>query len=177
MKKIKQISFEGAINDAVKVSMIQEADDKIIQTVWSSIKLTDLRAFLIEVYAHFDDMEPGMIASIVTEPSIHQELMELRTTLPGVKFKVDRDEIVTSMFSGDAKCDVVADGKSMLMAIGTLLRKNGFKSKAFNDDLTYTGKITINQWVEDFRYGFERRSDEQLQAELQGLLEPEIGAW
>lgn len=136
----------------------------------------DLPLFLIELASYYGDIEGVASKHVTQDPAVLAALQGLRTALPGVAIEANERFVLASTFSGDARADVTDASLSVLTALAKLLTTNGFKTKAFQG-AEYTGDLTAHLWLEDFRYGFKRRSDEKLQEELEGLLKPDIGAW
>lgn len=173
MTTIHKISLDGS---AVKVHVIDPSRPTAAGHRMYTTTLAELPLFLIEMFAFYTDVEELSSRMVITDAAVGASVVGLTTAIPGVSIEANESVVIASAFSGDAKGEVAGAGSSVVHAIGTLLRQNGFKTKAFDGE-TYNGDLSVTQWMEDFRYGFARRSDEKLQEELAGLLQPDIGAW
>lgn len=85
------------------------------------------------------------------------------------------DNITVGTKNGDTPNSVViGEGPTTIQAMADLLRSQGFESKYKHDR---EGPVTAITWLEGFNYGFDRKSNEILQAEMESITAPDKGAW
>jgi hypothetical protein len=168
MKAIQKIILDGS---TTQVNLI---DNDAVEV--HHVPLAELPFFLIELAVTDKGIDAAATATITHSPEIVQAIQDVKTALAGIGLDATTAGVFATTFCGDTRDEITAMSDSVLNAIAKLLRESGFKSKAF-DGRSYTGNLTCVEWLEGFRYGFIRASDEKLQQELEGMLQPEIGAW
>jgi len=170
MKSIQKISLVGTLAN------VQVNDAALGVTSYYSTSLKELPYFLIELAVVSEGLDPVNSSNVVDTPQTLAAMQEIKVCLAGIALDASTTGVFAQTFCGDTKSEVTAMSDSVLNAIAKLLRDGGFQSKAFVGD-DYTGDLTCVEWLEAYRYGFARASDEKLQQELEGMLQPEIGAW
>lgn len=89
-----------------------------------------------------------------------------------ILYSQDAEKFIAKIKNGDTGHFETGEGDRALEALSDLARSHGFKSKLPDD-----GGLTLLQWFTDFQYGFNRISDDLLNAELEGIYAPEKGSW
>lgn len=171
MKAIQKIALVG--HDKVQVTLFDETlPVEVHQTT-----LEELPYFLIELAAVNNGIDATATSSITHDSAVVNSVQGIKTALAGVGLDATSAGVFATTFDGDSKDEVTAMSDSALNAIAKLLTAGGFKSKAFDGGVLFNGNLTCVAWMEAYRYGFKRASDEKLKEELEGILQPEIGAW
>lgn len=147
------------------------------------VDATHLSALLVELHSMYE-VQPFTINEIETDDASARKLLGILTSIKGVSvtFNTKDSNFVASVRNGDSGHDEYGFGDSAVAAMAQLARDQGFKSVAFDSLRTMESgallvRTTYLTWIEDFRYGFTRRSDEVLAAEMASLVDPHAGGW
>lgn len=169
--KIEVVQSDTAgVPDMTRVFIV-DADNGLADVFTCAIG--DLTESLIELSTKYHIK--GNIAQLL-EPHNFDALPSLKSLFPTVTFYrdpvVDGDKWVASTKNGDTGHEEHAYGSSIGQALGNLARDHGFVSTIDVDS-----QPKLGAWIEEFNYGFQRMSDEQLAAEMEAILSPEKGGW
>jgi hypothetical protein len=124
----------------------------------------DALCTLVEAILYYDMITEGELA-VNVGLTYQNDYSGLGYALTGK----DSTHLQVSLRNGDTGDWHTADGTSFVRAVAQLLRDTGFK--------TQYPILTSQKFAEDFQYGFQRASDEQLALEMEAILTPEKGAW
>lgn len=174
-----------------KITKIATDDETVIvhlQNDGSALQFAagpkQLAPLLIELHTAYE-IEPFTMNEIELDDASQRSLLAILTSMKGVAvtFNTKDETFVASMRNGDTGLDAFGFDISGVRAIATLVSGHGFVSTALeNPDCHDTGGLmmiapTVDRWIEEFRYGFTRRSDEVLAAEMAALIDPHAGGW
>lgn len=137
------------------------------------LRLEDLAETLVELltvydFAPLDNMQalapPGLTLPISNDWDVlhvdHHENMD------------GTEQFSAAVCDGDTGAMLVGYGICVLEAVADLARNLDFKTR-----LPDEGKLGLRLYLDRVHYGLERRSNEILMEEMEGIVMPEKGAW
>jgi hypothetical protein len=130
------------------------------------------------------------VAALAELSTVYQFTNTSLFTIPGIDPLIDRigtlkgsfhdvktdlskfDQIGVGFKDGDTGEYDFGYGAYSIEAIAAFLVKHGFESQ-----LVAIGRVTMYDWLTEYEYGFKRKSQELLDAELESVLTPNKGEW
>lgn len=137
------------------------------------VPATQAWALLVEYNTLFDMELESIFQTPGFDEMIRNAMGPFDKAFPGMKMDLsDANEITIGFIDGDTGAYAFGHGKSAITAIADFLRSQGFVST-----LTSNAKLSMYDWLDEYHYGRQRKSNDLLELELESITSPGKGAW
>lgn len=171
MKRVTKISRYKEPNGDTVFSICIEGDDGFLAG-YDRIYADDFWHWMVDLNILHPDLEPFNSEDVVYDQGLTKLFGDFRTQFGGfLHTQIDYDEVRAGLRNGDTGEIEWCVGQSIVQALARLMALKGYKPAI---DPPYSQP---HDWIQQFDYGFNRASDEQLFAELESVTTPSKGAW